>query len=106
MQSRSLAIAAALLMSASASTAMAQTIGAPGKGTGADTTRAAPISLPAAKPKPLPKVDPAAASRAFGETASADDYATVTLNHDGSTSEEPASDAVRAILEASKPSTA
>jgi V8-like Glu-specific endopeptidase len=106
MKIRSIAILSALMLGAAtlAAPAFAQTPGAPGKGTGADVTRAAPASLPDAKPKALPMIDPAAASRAFGEEASVESYTTVTLSKDGSTSEEPASDSLRAILEGTAPS--
>ena len=60
MNLKSIAAISALLLGAAsmAAPAFAQTAGAPGKGTGADVTRAAPQSLPDAKPKPLPKVMP------------------------------------------------
>jgi V8-like Glu-specific endopeptidase len=107
MKLKSIAAMSALLLGAAAmaSPAFAQTVGAPGKGSGADVTRAAPQSLPDAKPKPLPKVDPEAASRGAPDTdAAIESYTTVTLEKDGSTSEQPASDSVRAILSEAAPS--
>jgi V8-like Glu-specific endopeptidase len=73
--------------------------GAPSKGSGeAIESRDAPVSLPDAKPMATPKVDPEKASRALDPAGAADSYGTVTLSKDGSVTEEPASDAVRAIV--------
>lgn len=65
-------------------------------------TRDAPVTLPAdATPMPLGKIDPDATSRGPLDPAGAiEGAATVTLSRDGSTETTPASEAMRAIVEA------
>ena len=94
---------ALLMVAATAGTALAATISPPSQGSrDFDTSRAAPINLPAAVARPLPTVDLDAMNRALVE---ADAYATVTLSRDGSVDETPASDTLRAILDSMAGST-
>jgi V8-like Glu-specific endopeptidase len=92
-------VTATFVAASLASAAFAAEPGAPGKGTGTDTSRGAPLAKIEAKPIDLLKVDISAMSRGPLDAAAAvESFTTVTLNKDGSTSEEAASDAVRAVL--------
>ena len=67
------------------------------------TNRDAPLTLPGkVAPKPVPKVDASTLSRgplALDPAAAVESMGTVTLAHDGSVSEQPASEGLRGILE-------
>lgn len=95
-----LTLAAALL--AAPAVAADSVAGQKGAGT-SDATRAAPVTLPGKLTvKPAPQLDSTALSRGpFGldAAAAAASMATVTLARDGSVSEQPASEGLRAIIE-------
>ncbi|MEQ1900374.1 MAG: hypothetical protein ABL866_06535 [Devosia sp.] len=92
-------ISALLLVAATTGTALAAGVSAPSLGSrDFDTSRAAPLNLPAFSSKPTPVVDGDTIARAFGE-GSVDNYATVTLNHDGSIEETPPSESLRALVQ-------
>jgi len=106
MQYRALTIVSALAIGATliAAPVLAADAVAGSKGAGAaSTNRDAPVSLPAkAVPKPLPTIDPSTLSRgplALDPAAALDSMGTVTMNRDGSVSEQPASAGLRGILE-------
>lgn len=66
------------------------------------TDRAAPFTLPAFSPKPLPQVEPGTSRDIFDTLtpeAALSSLTTVTLSKDGTTREIPASDELRAIFE-------
>ena len=69
---------------------------------GASVNRDAPLTLPAgATPKPTPTIDPATESRGFGDMdadAAIASMGTVTLSHDGSVAETPASEGPRGFV--------
>jgi V8-like Glu-specific endopeptidase len=106
MQTKKLASISALLLGASllAAPAFAADAVAGHKGTAAPATnRDAPLTLPGkVAPKPVPKVDASSLSRgplALDPAAAVESMGTVTLAHDGSVSEQPASEGLRGILE-------
>lgn len=92
-------ISALLVVAATTGTALAAGVSAPSLGSrDFDTSRAAPLDLPEFSVKQTPRVDADTMARAFGE-GSVDNYATVTLNRDGSVEESPPSESLRALVE-------
>jgi hypothetical protein len=66
------------------------------------TDRAAPFSLPAVTPMPTPEVDRSVVSRdilALDPAAALDALTTVTLSRDGTVTQTPPSDALRAAFD-------
>jgi V8-like Glu-specific endopeptidase len=107
MQLRSLTTVSALMLGvALLATPVLAASSTPGGKGAADVSvnRDAPLTLPGkAAPKPTPTVDPSSLSRGiFGEdpAAALASMGTVTLSHDGSVTEQPASEGMRAIIEA------
>jgi hypothetical protein len=95
-----LLLGAALATPAIAAVATNSISGQRGDPTSGDATRAAPLNLPDLKAKPTPKVDADTMNRDIGFVNSLDDIGTVTLSRDGSVTQTPASEGLRAIFEA------
>lgn len=67
--------------------------------TGGEATRAAPLNLPDLKAKPTPKVDADTMNRDIGFVQSLENLGTVTWHSDGSVTESPPSEGLRAVFE-------
>ncbi len=67
--------------------------------TGGDATRAAPLNLPDLQAKPTPRVDADTMNRDIGFVQSLENLGTVTWHSDGSVTQSPPSEGLRAVFE-------